>query len=494
MKNSSAPETPGALVRTATTAVLRGSILALTSAVLAGVAVGRFGTTVLWASLGLMALAFAFFHPFIALLAALFSDLYLIHVNLYGEFGPRNYAVLILFVGILVPTIHRGNISISPVVRRILQISAVMMGWIVVVNILNGLPLTTSLDILALLAVSAIIGWATSVVLSSETMIKWFVAFLIGGLALSSFVAVMQYGGVDLFWQMRLALGVDPNNVVGMQIIDRVRVPGLSYYSINLANQLVWAAPLVLGLLIARPTNRWLTFGLVMLASLLAAGALVTLTRSAVIGLIASYPVIMILSKVRPRASKADSGALASVAVVALVIVALTVFSETRLLTVVETSPRYTMVFASFLISSLHIFGVGTSQFSAAVLEIYPQIQHLSDAGRLLSTSAHNQFLNTLVYYGFPGLTILILFYIVLLRSVLRSSLRASSPLTRGLAIGLGGGYAAYLVNSLFHNAGPFIGDPFHWYFVGLTGALEARVLRETVSPKRIAVTTGRLQ
>ena len=58
----------------------------------------------------------------------------------------------------------------------------------------------------------------------------------------------------------------------------------------------------------------------------------------------------------------------------------------------------------------------------------------------------------------------------------------AKLPLISNLAhsgqIGLVRAFAAYVVNLLFHNAGPFVGDPVNWYFIGLALAIDKVVGR----------------
>lgn len=100
--------------------------------------------------------------------------------------------------------------------------------------------------------------------------------------------------------------------------------------------------------------------------------------------------------------------------------------------------------------------------------------------GEILSeTTVHNQFANVLVAYGVPGLVMLLLFYRWLLVRSLQS-IRAGSDLSFPLLLGIG----AHLLNSMLHNGGPFNGDPFVWYFVGLLVAQQIRTdARNEVAP-----------
>ena len=111
----------------------------------------------------------------------------------------------------------------------------------------------------------------------------------------------------------------------------------------------------------------------------------------------------------------------------------------------------------------------------------YPSEAHL-DTGlddrtkqRVLTGGPHNQFLVVLVYYGFPGLILLTAFYLQMLRPLwpaFRGSLGPEAGQPAFLVPGVIGALIAYGINSLLHNAGPFVGDWYHFILVGLAMAL----------------------
>jgi len=100
----------------------------------------------------------------------------------------------------------------------------------------------------------------------------------------------------------------------------------------------------------------------------------------------------------------------------------------------------------------------------------------------LLQGDPHNQFLLVLVDYGLPGLGLLVVFYLLALRSLGRAARRAFWARDAGslyLVAAVGGAMLAYIVNSLAHGQGPFTGDWGHFVLVGLAFAIE----RITVVP-----------
>ena len=99
-----------------------------------------------------------------------------------------------------------------------------------------------------------------------------------------------------------------------------------------------------------------------------------------------------------------------------------------------------------------------------------------------LTFSPHNQFLLCLVQYGVPGLALLLLLYgggggalLLAWRQRWRTRRGASWFLFAAAASGVGG----YLVNSLFHDHGPFTKDWFTCVLIGLVLAAGMRVPSE---------------
>ena len=88
----------------------------------------------------------------------------------------------------------------------------------------------------------------------------------------------------------------------------------------------------------------------------------------------------------------------------------------------------------------------------------------------------HNQFLHTLVLYGFPGLILLVLFYVLVLRSLIhsiRSVMRGQDADLHFLATGVVGATVAYSIVTLLVPLGPFIIDWSHFFLIGLAFSLE---------------------
>ena len=84
------------------------------------------------------------------------------------------------------------------------------------------------------------------------------------------------------------------------------------------------------------------------------------------------------------------------------------------------------------------------------------------------SVSAHNQFINIMLYYGVAAFLLLILFYYYILRGLRHVARTTKDPIIRAVSLGLIGSFVAYMINSLFHNNGPFFSEPQAWFFIGI--------------------------
>ena len=118
-----------------------------------------------------------------------------------------------------------------------------------------------------------------------------------------------------------------------------------------------------------------------------------------------------------------------------------------------------------------------------------------SAAMQFLQGDPHNQFLFVLADYGFPGLILLVLFYLCAFRSPILVA-KAAHPSSDGplllLAAAVGGALIAYALHSLGHGRGPFTGDWGHFLLVGLAIAIQ-RIAAARGAPGQSARHAGSL-
>ena len=119
---------------------------------------------------------------------------------------------------------------------------------------------------------------------------------------------------------------------------------------------------------------------------------------------------------------------------------------------------------------------LGTGIYSPSTSH-YPSGELSTEAvNDLLHLWPHNYFLYMLVLFGFPGLVLLILFYVLVLRSIIhsgRSVIRSQDVDLYFLVAANGGAVAAYLTFSLLNPTGPFINYWGQFFIIGLVFSLQ---------------------
>ncbi len=118
---------------------------------------------------------------------------------------------------------------------------------------------------------------------------------------------------------------------------------------------------------------------------------------------------------------------------------------------------------------------LGTGVYAPTMSHVSAELEPRKKAS-ILSMVPHNQFLNVLVFFGYPGFILSILFYGLVLRSVTRTMrvlLHAPTTILSGLTVAVAGAIGAYSVISLLFSSGPFVADWSHFLLVGLVFSIQ---------------------
>jgi len=263
--------------------------------------------------------------------------------------------------------------------------------------------------------------------------------------------------------------------------LARVLIPGLAPTSILFGYQMATFLPLAVASLFSGPmfisrifkVLSLLMFGIMMCALVLSG------SRSAVGS--ALFGVAFVVFLLRRRSFRWTPwlviGLIFSIFLYVLVAV---FYQPARFLLLgkdISVVVRLSLALTALKYAFFHPYGTGVYRpmdEEYVVLDFDPRV------GAFIGTlTPHNQFLNILVYYGFPGLVMLIVFYWILLKTLKRSWWAAirNQDACMWIVGGLIGAFLAYLINSMFHNLGPFVGDWFHWFIIGLAFSVHRLIL-----------------
>ena len=359
---------------------------------------------------------------------------------------------------------------------KLLIVSLCFLMWAIVVYTVAGMGLPRRVLQIAL---GIAVAFSVYMITDSYARVEFLVGAMIAGATVSAFVGIGQFFIGEPFVSLWLTFGGTTG--IAMQNVLGGRVAGLALDTIMFSYHLVTIIPLAVALWFGMRgrTSEWHRAVLAGAITAMLLALILTMTRSAIAGtFLGSVFSLLLLGSRRRRWMPVLIGAL--VVSIVLYISVGSFYDPTRFIGMrgVSARVRLPMQLTAIKYAVQHPFGTGTYVLSSGAYvdpSLDPGMREI-----VLTNTAHNQFLNVLVYYGFPGLGVLLVFYWLLLRRTYALwQLVARSELVdlKWLPAGLVGAVLGYLVNSMFHNAGPFVGDIFNWYIIGLVFA-SYRILR----------------
>lgn len=408
--------------------------------------------------------------PLLGLILSIPLVLYFSYVDVLW-ISPWNYLIIFLATIVVLVLFLKGKIKINKYSRRIWIISVSFLFWTIIISLIQGVEFARAITYSLKLVSVFLVGFCTMFFIKNEKQLKFFSYSLIVFMSISAFIGIMQFLGIDFFWKLRELLGINPNSVVGQQILQRSRIPGLAYFSIPFGYQLTSIVPLIFGILSVKKRGFLKNISIRFTLGLCFLALLATLSKSAIVGGIIGLLVVRFLTSEPKRRKRRIISLAVSLSLLILILNVLTNsliwnnFSKPTS----STLSRVPLFLAAFKIFLNNPFGIGVGQFSKYGAKFFPELSRFPGSYYILTTSAHNQFLNILVYFGIFGLLFLILFYYYIFKGLFRLYRQIDNSFVKGIIIGLIGSFTAYITNSMFHNAGPFMIDPFNWYFIGMT-------------------------
>ena len=290
------------------------------------------------------------------------------------------------------------------------------------------------------------------------------------GMAISACVGIFQFIGMDWAWNLNLALNPVPvtDAYETSDTYLRLRIVGLASFSIPLAYSLCAFTPFMLSVsyvkvVLSKFDKAFFTSVFV----LSAIAMLLSLSRSAIMGI--GLGVLVVLLN-RSESKKKIWIAMFLGLITLLVFLIPEVNDRMRRGT---ESDRGTMARAVLGINMaidnpLGTGGGSSRAFQDSFVKYFGEIYDMEGAQSTNIESSHNQFINIAIYYGYLGLILLCLlyFYVFSLTHLLKK--QAANDFIYSCAVGVEASVLAYCANSMFHNAGPFLGEVYFWYLMAI--------------------------
>ncbi|MEW6417129.1 MAG: O-antigen ligase family protein [Nitrospirota bacterium] len=410
--------------------------------------------------------------PFLASLVLLF--IIKPHIGLYTIFltdiwfsyheGPISRRTIILFFVVSIYMIYffyKKKFKIDKKVNYIVYTIFVLLLWGLFTDFLiNKVPLKNFYASFARLWLPVLIALLLYFFIEKEKHLDKFIYIIIFGVSISGLIGILQFFWGGVFYD----IVPRPEN---MNISSGV-IFGLSGMPHIYASQLASTIPLILSIILSQHKFRKI---LLISFAILTIALILTFVRSAIYGCTIGIITLFLFRLKKKIAIKINI----------LIVILLLLFSvlsgmteHGKRLFQVEGSAlgRIPLAISAFYIAKDNPFGVGRGKYTEEVEEYLWQLKRFEYYHVVTVTTPHNQFLNVLVYWGIPGFLLLLFFYYKILKQVNIIRKTTNNEYLKTLSIGLFCSYIAYIINSLFHNNGAFTGDPFHWYFIGLTFCL----------------------
>ncbi len=375
--------------------------------------------------------------------AAVFSTFFLSYIRI-GHFPMANYISVLIAVLILITATY-GNLSYL-LRNQLLRFSVVIVVLIALTLFFFG---NSFIDIVYRVLKSMIVGMVLSTaayIVVCTYGVKSAIKPILFCAFITSLIAILQSGNIDLFWQMREFAGYGGDGTVKAQIESRSRIPGMAFYSITLSYQLLAALSLGVFYLVyskdgylkrSHYNKKNRTFWSVLLISV---GLLLSGARS-------TYPALLMLFFIvgHHKAGK----------ILIFIPIILVAFYNQEIfdrIMNVGLGGRYLSNITAISVLFDHPFGLGGESYVQTVLN--SGMEHYS------LVYPHNHFLTSAVSFGLIPILIFLIYNAVLITRVSQLQTYSKYALLSMIFV--------YHLNTLFHNAGMMLGEQTGWYMFGI--------------------------
>jgi len=426
-------------------------------------------------------------NPYAGLILSVPLVLWLSYVDFLWVAAWDYIIILLVITAIAKMVLTQRGVSTGRYSRRIIGVTILIFMVSLFVNMIHSFPIARVALVEAQLLSCLFLGFCMMYFIGNEKKLKIFISIIVGSMCISAFVGIMQFVGVDFFWQLRGTAGFDEATLV--DFLARTRICGLANYSIPFSYQLTFVTPFVFGILIGK--HRQVLGEKIFFIgafSVCFVATVSSLVRSAFIGVLIGMSVIAMQQYDYKRTTKQWC-----IIILFSVIVFVGATSlmggnyGNRFRLDMSAVSRVPAQIATVKIALKRPTGIGRGPQDSKIQGEYERYYRgslctfinrfganlspgvLKEALISPSTGSHNQFLNMLLVYGVLGFVLLVMFYVYIYQSLIQVIHCGASVYLQTIAISLLGGFSAYIVNSLFHNNGPFLSDPFNWYFIGMT-------------------------
>ena len=404
--------------------------------------------------------------------------------------GPDVCAALLTVFFALLSTFLKRRPVVSSALVIALATTFALIAWTAIVYTMYG-ELAAKMSRVGSMILGAGLIFAVYTTVDTVNRIRTVMVAFIIAVTVSAIVGIGIAMGYEAFWDLWVTLNVPSDKT--MKDVIGGRTAGHSVTVITFSYTLCVAIPFAFALFVSRQWSPSIRLSksrifLIIVLIILCNALVLNETRSAMLGVICGAALILGFKRLREVFLRP----LRALVILALISLTVMVLSERHEvfklkprvtnLSDMSSSVRLPMARAAIRYGIENPLGTGSYKLNSKYLdkELSPRsVEHI------LSHTPHNQFLVVLVYYGFPGLFLLLIFYFIVAHSLYRTrrvGIRISDSESLVLIAAASGAVCAYVINSLAHNAGPFVGDWSNFILIGLVFSIRRVVSRRVRS------------
>ncbi len=376
-----------------------------------------------------------------------------------GPFPLPNYTILLSFLIVVIMIFFQIKdlikINIFPIIIFYLLIISYLFSTLM--NMDNYDIIKMFLYLLKRILIPSMLYISLMIFLSLKSSnIKIIKNLLLLFVGISALVGVMQWIGVDLFWELRKMIFFNQSDEVYLHILNKGRACGLAYYYITFSYHLVAIFPLILiSFFNSKKLKKKVCLVLYFIVIILAISA--SATRSAFIGLLIG--IIYLFLKVEKKYFILLIACLLFLSCFIFIM-----FPGLFRIFDFSTMDRVPLLLIGFLVLITHPFGISNwEHYFNIVQKNFLNIIGYERISIILNKTPHNSFINTGLIYGFIGFILSLFFFVYYWKRLTKIESN-----NWGLSIGYKSFLLAYFIHISMHNAGLFYGDVFIWFIIAI--------------------------
>jgi len=308
-----------------------------------------------------------------------------------------------------------------------------------------------------------IILFGTFYALSNPKAFFYFNDWFVSIMALSCLVAFFQSLDVSIFWDIRNMFGIPEDEVLLEQFYNRSKVPGLSYYGVQLGYQISFTFPLFLMRLYFNNKNIYRKLFNYILFICFILGAISLESIATFFTIFASIVIYLYYSK------KKTNSIFLILLFFGIVFSFLNINQSNRVLNIsndASAMSRLGLFYMGASIAIEHPFGLNNEALKKEKLKF---IYSKGLSTYFIKIPFHNSFINIAAKEGLFIMFLYILIFYLLFKKMKKSwTLYFSETSKLNVAFFLRLSLFSYLVQTMVHNAGLPSSDLFGWFIVGL--------------------------